>query len=453
MSSRKTFEADIASGLNGCNFGLSPCVDSIRYNNRYNPVRFPFWAFTSNGEFGREWIREDEYRQEAERVWRLAQGPGGLKKFSDLLSGNIRRAEELKKHVWNILPALKELDQEHLLSAYNRFIRKYNLYFGLGVLTFVYESALSEKFLTLLSDNGRSVSSLDAALKNRYRSFMIDSEKELIAIKREKDKDRREKLITRYIEDFYFIETDYHVAPIIDRQHVRDKIRRISAKKPKSKPRSKVRLNVEESRIVKLLQLTEALRDTRKKTNQVGLYGLFRFLDEASRRAKLPLRLCRRAFWFEYRDLLEKPNLMAKTLRKRPLASLVFDRGKCFYLSYAALKERKAVVFDTVLRGVPASPGRKKGLARVVLGRNHFSKVKKGDILVSTMTRPEFLPVMKKAGAIITEEGGITSHAAVVARELRIPCLVGIKNLTRLIKDNDRIEVNAIKGLVNKLGR
>ncbi len=448
---QKIFYADIASGLNGCNFGLSPCVESILYNNCHNPVRFPFWAFTSNGEFGREWIREDEYCRETEKVWRLANKPGGLRKFSSLLRSNIRRAEGLKKHVWKLLPRLENLNSEQLLKAYDNFVKKYNFYFGLGVLTFVYESVLSEKFLALLASNGRSVGSLQSILKNPYRSFMIDSEEELKAIKKEKDKEKRAKLITRYLEDFYFIQSDYHVGPVIDRKYVRDKIKGVDETKIKPASKSKVRLSKEETRIAKLLQLTEAIRDTRKKTNQIGLYGLFRFLEEASRRSRLPLKLCRRAFWFEYRALLENPRSIVQTLKERVLSSFIFEKGKCYYLGYNALRERRAVVSNSVLAGAPASPGYRKGRARIVLGRNHFSKVRSGDILVSTMTRPEFLPVMKKAGAIITEEGGITSHAAVVARELGIPCLVGIKNLTRLIRDGDLVEVDADHGRIRKL--
>jgi len=87
------FSADIASGLQGCNFAISPCVDSIRYNNRYNKVKFPFWAFSSNGEFGREWIREEQYRQETERIISLAKRPGGLDFFANRLQNSIKQSE------------------------------------------------------------------------------------------------------------------------------------------------------------------------------------------------------------------------------------------------------------------------------------------------------------------------------------------------------------------------
>ena len=75
----------------------------------------------------------------------------------------------------------------------------------------------------------------------------------------------------------------------------------------------------------------------------------------------------------------------------------------------------------------------------------------KGDILVTSMTRPEFVPLMKKAGAIITNEGGITSHAAIISRELKIPCIIGTKNATVILKDGDFVEVDANNGIITIL--
>lgn len=76
---------------------------------------------------------------------------------------------------------------------------------------------------------------------------------------------------------------------------------------------------------------------------------------------------------------------------------------------------------------------------------------KKEDILVSGSTRPEFLPLMWKATAFVTDAGGMLSHAAIVARELRKPCLLGTETATRVFKNGDRVEVDAEKGIVKKL--
>lgn len=99
--------------------------------------------------------------------------------------------------------------------------------------------------------------------------------------------------------------------------------------------------------------------------------------------------------------------------------------------------------------GVGASAGRVKGKARVCLNfKDAITWVKVGDILVTGMTMPEFVPAMKKAAAVVTDEGGLTCHAAIICRELSIPCVVGTKIATRMIKDGDLIEVNANHGVV-----
>ena len=77
-----------------------------------------------------------------------------------------------------------------------------------------------------------------------------------------------------------------------------------------------------------------------------------------------------------------------------------------------------------------------------------MEKMDKGDVLVSPMTSPDFVLAMKKASAVITDAGGITCHAAIVSRELKIPCIVGTKIATKVLKDGDLVEVNANKGIV-----
>ena len=93
------------------------------------------------------------------------------------------------------------------------------------------------------------------------------------------------------------------------------------------------------------------------------------------------------------------------------------------------------------------------GPVRIVLSNNELHKVQKGDILVASMTKPDFVPAMKRAAAFVTEEGGITCHAAIVARELGIPCIVGTKTATKVFKDGDIVEVNAVKGTVKLVKR
>jgi len=101
-----------------------------------------------------------------------------------------------------------------------------------------------------------------------------------------------------------------------------------------------------------------------------------------------------------------------------------------------------------ILTGSSASPGIGSGPVRIAKTPKDIGKVKTGDVLVSIMTSPDFVPAMKKAAAIITDEGGQTSHAAIVSRELGIPCVVGTKKATTLLKDDQIVTVDGKRGFV-----
>ena len=87
----------------------------------------------------------------------------------------------------------------------------------------------------------------------------------------------------------------------------------------------------------------------------------------------------------------------------------------------------------------------------IVKGVKDLVKVQNGQILVAVSTHPDYVSAMRKAAAIITDEGGITSHAAIVAREFGIPCMVGTINATKLLKDGNMIELDGNKGIIRIL--
>ena len=102
----------------------------------------------------------------------------------------------------------------------------------------------------------------------------------------------------------------------------------------------------------------------------------------------------------------------------------------------------------TEFKGNIGFKGNVKGIVKIVVNKDDMIKVKRGDILVSPMTTPDFVPAMEKAIAFVTDEGGITCHAAIVAREMKKPCIIGTKIATKVLKDGMKIEVDAEKGIV-----
>jgi phosphohistidine swiveling domain-containing protein len=105
------------------------------------------------------------------------------------------------------------------------------------------------------------------------------------------------------------------------------------------------------------------------------------------------------------------------------------------------------------VRGTVAFKGRVQGRVRLVVRRKDFDGVLEGDVLVTAMTTPDMMTIMKKAIAFITDEGGVTCHAAIIAREMRKPCIIGTKIATQVLKDGDLVEVDADHGVVRIIER
>ncbi len=127
------------------------------------------------------------------------------------------------------------------------------------------------------------------------------------------------------------------------------------------------------------------------------------------------------------------------------------EMGKIYRFIQSLHKKANTVGEGKLLKGFSASPGYAKGVAKVVLSSKDFHKLHAGEILITTMTSVDFVPVMERAAAFVTNEGGITSHAAIVAREMNKPCIIGTRIATKVLKDGDLVEVDAFRGIVKKI--
>ena len=114
-----------------------------------------------------------------------------------------------------------------------------------------------------------------------------------------------------------------------------------------------------------------------------------------------------------------------------------------------SLKKHISIDLPVILEGSPASPGIAVGIPKVLSSSKEINKIKQGDVLVTQMTNPDYVPAMKKTVAIVTDKGGRTSHAAIVSRELGIPCVVGTNKATRVLANSRAvITVNGAAGKV-----
>lgn len=153
-------------------------------------------------------------------------------------------------------------------------------------------------------------------------------------------------------------------------------------------------------------------------------------------------------------DILEGKEVDIDKIRKRKELFFVFttDKHEEFYYGADAKRLRK-IFMDKLLEGelrglVTYNPSKKvSGRAKVIMDVNHDT-IEKDEVLVTSMTRPEFMPLMRKAKAVITDEGGLTCHAAIVSREMKIPCIISTKNATKKIKTGDMVEFDFDNGKI-----
>ncbi|MBU1855220.1 MAG: hypothetical protein KKF89_05845 [Nanoarchaeota archaeon] len=155
-----------------------------------------------------------------------------------------------------------------------------------------------------------------------------------------------------------------------------------------------------------------------------------------------------------------KPNKKRLDERNKGVICHITVSGKCILTEgkeaqkiISSFEKEKTKTKSKVIKGRTVSKGFAKGQARILKDAKNCNKMKHGEILIATMTSPDYIIAIRKAAAIVTDEGGITCHAAIVARELKIPCIVGTKVATKIFKDGDLVEVDANKGIVKKCSK
>lgn len=127
-------------------------------------------------------------------------------------------------------------------------------------------------------------------------------------------------------------------------------------------------------------------------------------------------------------------------LQSRPVTTLNMNKGS----SDSEEADERIII----TKGLGASPGMASGEVKIVKNTDELDKIEKGDVLVTVMTTPDMVPAMKRADGIITDEGGVTCHAAIVSRELGIPCVVGTGDGSKILKENSVVTLDGSKGFV-----
>ncbi|MDD5731766.1 MAG: PEP-utilizing enzyme [Patescibacteria group bacterium] len=224
-----------------------------------------------------------------------------------------------------------------------------------------------------------------------------------------------------------------------------------------------LKLSPEEKECFELIRNTGYYKWAREYEFMGALYNIKNVQDELGKRGGLISTESKYILPSDLKDNLKDLTKLKKIARDRIICSICIaersgrvsvysgEEAKKIYASLDFFKEETDFQ-GSEIKGTPAYAGKAQGIVRIVNFVRHIDKMEEGNILVSAATNPNLLSAMQKASAFITDEGGITCHAAIVARELKKPCITGTKIATRVLHDGDLVEVDANTGVVTLIG-
>ncbi len=281
------------------------------------------------------------------------------------------------------------------------------------------------------------------------------------------------KNLDQHQQKYYWMHNDYATIKPLTKEYFSKRLKSLdkkeiqklkntfnNLKQQKKKVYQKYKLSSELITTIELLALLSNFRDARKSYQQMSAESLKKIAQQFSIRTGLPLKTIENFFYWEIENIFNKPkqSLLTEAENRYLGAFYIFNKDVFKYKAYSGKRGNKMQqsVQDSInkknkLQGGTAYPGIVRGKVKIIKGRKDFKKLEPGDILVAPNTRPEFVPLMKIAGAIVSAEGGVTSHAAIVSRELKKPCIVGVQSALSSLKDGDLVEVDATKGIITKL--
>lgn len=337
------------------------------------------------------------------------------------------------------------LTNEQLAELYTKLHHAFINYYGIGAIQepLAMQAEVELKETTNLSSE--EISNL--AVPNKL-SYIQEADNYLLETKD----------IDGFIKQYYWIDNNYSQTKVLSKEEVEKRIVNIKATRESGYNSENPDLSAAASRLVQLLKNFATYQDDRKKNILVYLHYLEVLLKEIGKRSNIPLSVMRDTFPYEIRDILDGEVTEEFINKRREKCFVVWEEGKDkpSILIGDETKEWKEILtpktnHTKIIKGNCASKGKVTGKVRILLNASENDKLEDGEVLVTYMTSPDFMSAVRRCAAIVTNLGGITSHAAIISRELRIPCVVGTKNATEVLKTGDIVEVDANIGVVKKL--
>lgn len=453
---------------------------------------FGEFCFVLDGARVEEWIDQEAFKKcTLEVLERERKNPGYL----DDMIQTFEKKKELYLDYVKIIDNqdLEKLSNTQLLGYYNTFLHLYRNEYALPLVTFLYKEHVSEMLYERLAPKlgEKTADALSCITTPEKKSFSFEERISILDIMSsiydsmgkeifEKDPEEIITILKKekpHIYDevvdlshkYFWINNNYRRVFVLGALDFIHKMKDESLSFNHPSEELKLMKDIRETALQKKKEYLELLddeekmmayllaegawwQDERKKCNLIADHILIKFLNAVSKKTGIPTSVLLNATMTEIGSVLYgKANLEEiKERYKRPFSIYCKIRGDHAETLTKPGRRYTETEIEKVdeFRGTPASLGNVEGEVMIITKEEDFAKMKNGAILVSVMTRPEYVPIMKKAKGIITDEGGLTCHAAVVSREFGIPCIVGTKLATRVLKDGDIVELDAAKGIV-----
>jgi len=355
-----------------------------------------------------------------------------------------------------------------LLKDYSEHLSAYTVF----MLLAAFEKPTMEIVETLIKKRKDNTGDLLGLITTPEKQTTVEKEQEdflKIAVSNIKDKSI---LIKKHAEKYGWLAIRYFLGNTWTANDVKSRLKSINREEARKKLDKKIltekllekkislaikKFSKKEKELVKMVRKIVYLRNQRMDFLSESVYYVRPFLLKITLSLDVSyeelLNLCTEEIIlslkgsFDYKKLI-KDREHGFVIFHKPKEKIVYS-GKKFD-SY--IKKRKFLLLETSIvdeiKGVSGFKGKVQGIVTIVKSENDLKKVKKNNILVAPMTLPHFISAMEKASAFVTDEGGITCHAAIVAREMKKPCIIGTKIATKVLHDGDLVEVDANKGVV-----
>lgn len=388
-------------------------------------------------------VKEDEFYGLGTKLLAIYKDP---KKEKQMVNEATKRLNLLVKVEQEIGKSkLSKLSNGSLADLYLKLHESFIKYYGIGAI----QEPLAMQAEIEFKNSNKSLS-------NNQISGLTTPTK-ISYIKEAENYLWQTKDLENFIKKYYWIDNNYSQTKVLSKADARQKLKHIKKSKKINPLNTKgLNLNRETTRLVELLKNFATYQDERKRNILIYLHFLEILLKEIGKRGNIGLEIMRDTFPSDIQNILNG-KISQKFVKKRRKSCFVVwkeKNKKPLILTGKDAKgwEEKLSIKPTqqtqIVKGNCASKGKAKGRVRVLLNASETSRLKNGEVLVTFMTSPDFIIAIKKCCAIVTNLGGITSHAAIISREFGIPCVVGTKNATEILKTGDLVEVDADKGIV-----